>query len=493
VAGQRNTTVPGSLRGRYPLHPEVPPPPAPPNPAEVGTPPAGDVRGLDPHTSVEVPGLRDAHSRTYTNADGTQTTQFSASPINFQRRDGSWAPVDPGLVVTDTRVPAGTGPPAAGWRNGADSVDVRLAPYADAADLARLSYDEHHTVGFALTGAAHAQGVADAGSAGSVAGSAAGSATYRDVRPYTDLRFEPVSGGVKENVILKSPDAADTYLFPLRLTGLSAKVTGGRIVLVDAAGRVWAEIPAGYMYDSADSPATSTAVTYQLVSSGGQQALQVTLDRRWLRDPARRFPVTLDPSVERAAADSGMVVRGGSSYSGNTELLVGDQGGTAAASYLKFDGLVSRLRYHKIFGAQLQVLNFDAASCQARPVTVHPVTQSWTAGTGYSYPGPTVGAALASASFAYGYIALGQSRSACPTGQALFNLGVGGRDMVQGWVDGQPNNGLSLRASPTDPLSWKRLAGTGTANPPVLFVTHSPYDAGYAIPNPVPSPPVLQN
>ncbi|MBR7679105.1 hypothetical protein KDA82_40475, partial [Streptomyces daliensis] len=57
----------------------------------------------------------------------------------------------------------------------------------------------------------------------------------------------------------------------------------------------------------------------------------------------------------------------------------------------------------------------------------------------------------------------------------------------------QTNYGLSLRASTTDASAWKKFAGTSTANAPKLYVTHSPYNAAYAIPKPTPEPPVLRN
>ncbi|MCZ9341691.1 hypothetical protein NGM37_28420, partial [Streptomyces sp. TRM76130] len=99
-----------------------------------------------------------------------------------------------------------------------------------------------------------------------------------------------------------------------------------------------------------------------------------------------------------------------------------------------------------------------------------------------------------SKSFAYGYIATGESKSACPAASELFDLGKSGRDLVQRWVDGtQANYGLSVRASATDSLGWKKFAGHGTANPPKLYVTHSPYNASYSFTQPVPDPPVLQN
>jgi RHS repeat-associated protein len=471
AGGSGNHTVPASLRSRYPALAQKAAPTPPQNQASVVTPPQPQHAGFDPASSVELAADRDANSRTYENADGTRTTQFSYAPLNYRQADGSWAPVDQTLV-----------PDGSGWRNRADAVGVRLAGRADESPVVRVGLDATHAIAFGLAGAAPA--------AGQVAG---GTITYGNVLPQTDLRFDLGGGGVEQTLVLRSPDAPTSFVFPLALTGLTARQAGGQIVLMDSAGNSRAVLPAGTMSDSAATAAMSTGVSYSLTTSAGRPALTITLDRAWLTDPARRYPVRVDPSVDWSAADSAMVVHGGSSGTGGTQLLVGDQGGSAAATYLKFTGLASRLQNQTIYGAQLQMVNYDAASCSPRPVSVYPVTQSWTAGSGYSYPGPSVGGALATQSFAYGYIGLGQSGSSCPAASVLFDLGAKGRDLVQGWVNGQANNGLALRASATDPQGWKAFGGTGTANPPKLYVTHSPYNAAYAIPNPVPDPPVMQN
>ncbi|MBO0871556.1 MAG: DNRLRE domain-containing protein, partial [Micromonosporaceae bacterium] len=474
VGSSGNHTIGTSLRGEYPLREPAAAPAAPANTAAVVTPPAAKAAVFDPTTAMELPGTRTENTRTYDNPDGTQTTEFSAGPLNYQRPDGAWAPVDPSLVAA--------GGAAAGWQNAAGSVDVRFAARAGSGPMVRVGLDAGHALAFGLAGASAA--------AGAVTGA---SVTYRGAAPQTDLRFDNGTAGVEETLVLHSAAAPGRYVFPLQLTGLTARQAGAEVELVDESGAVRAVLPAGTMRDSAATPAVSTGVTYTLSTVDSLPALVVTLDRAWLTDPARRFPVRVDPTVNWWGADSTMVVHGGSSTANPTELLVGDQGGSAAASYLKFNGLVSSLTNQTIYGAQLEVAAYDGPSCTPRPVGVYPVTGSWTAGSGFSYPGPSVGSALVSSSFAYGYIALGQSRSACPAKAVLLDLGTRGRDLVQGWVNGQPNNGLSLRASATDPLGWKGFAGTGTANPPTLFVTHSPYNARYSISNPVPNPPVLQN
>ncbi|QFZ19014.1 RHS repeat-associated core domain-containing protein [Saccharothrix syringae] len=454
-----NRTLPDTLRGRYPR--QVWEQKVENTAAEVEA-PAPEHRGFDAATSTEIPEARTEYERTYANTDGTETTEFSGARLNYRDRDGKWVPIDTRLV----------GDPGKGWHNAADEVDVRVAPKSGADELVTLTVDDDHSVSYTLAGAT--------ASAGAVDGS---TVTYAGVRPKVDLKLESLPGGVKETLVLAAADAPTSFTFPLRLQNLTPRVDGGQVVFTDAAGAQRAVIPPGSMVDA--NGATSTAVSYRLSGTD----LELTVDPAWLRDPARAFPVAVDPTVKLPvtgeAADMSMYVRGGTSSPGGDEFATGPD----AAAYVRFGNLVERLRNHTIFGAQLWVVNFEAESCTPRPVTVHPVTGSWDSQWQGGYPGPAVGGALASRSFAHGYIAFGESSSACPTAGELFNLGAGGRDLVQRWVNGeQANNGLSLRGP-----GRKKFVGPARANPPKLYVTHSPYNATYKLTDPRPNPPVLQN
>jgi RHS repeat-associated protein len=469
-----NRTIPASQKSRYPDHVLPQEATAPANVASVESSPAAQVRGYEPGSSKELVERRGASHQVYANVDGTETTVFSATPTNYFTPAGTWEPIDSRLA----------GDPTFGWRNGGDTVGIGLAGRADADDVARFVVPGGQGVSYRLAGAAAVTGVADGSRV-----------TYSGVLPGVDLELESRPGALKETLILHSANVQRGFDFPLRLDGLNAALHGSAVHLTDATGAVRAVIPPGYVIDAAQ--ATSTAVRYELLTIGGKPTLRVTVDDAWLRDPARVYPVRLDPTIELpvtdGAADSAMYVHGSSSASGGEELRVGTVDGSDAASYVKFGGLVSQLQYHTIYGAQLQVVNYDSDSCSGREVRVHPVTAAWTAGSGYSYPGPAVGGELASKSFAHGYVAFGQNSSRCPAAAEAFDLGGAGANLVQRWVNGdQANHGLSLRAS-TDSLSGKRFAGPSTANPPRLYVTHSAYNADYRIPKPVPDPPVLQN
>jgi hypothetical protein len=196
VGSSGNRTIPKTLRAKYPLRsPAVPA--AKRNRAWVAEPPsvAKPAKGFDAKTSREVPAWRGSHQRGYVNADGTQTSAFSSSPVNYwNRQSGAWAPID-----TRLRHAGETG-----WRNTADAVDVRLAERADAPQLARLAFDERHAVDFSLAGAR------------AVSGHVEGSAvTYRDVLAGgVDVRLESAPGGVKETLVFALAGRAASVCVP---------------------------------------------------------------------------------------------------------------------------------------------------------------------------------------------------------------------------------------------------------------------------------------
>jgi YD repeat-containing protein len=426
------------------------------------------VHGFDPASSKEVPAQRGRYASTYHNTDGTQTTEFSKDPVNYRKPDGSWGSIDTSLV-----------PDGSGWRNAADEVSSRFAGHAGGSDMVSFGLDGDHVFGYGLDGAQP------------VVGQAQGSTvTYPGVLADTDLRLDVQPGGVKESLVLASRNASHSFLFPLQLKGLTAKLVDGRVALVDAAGKERASVPAGSMSDASRNPhtgdpATSTGVTYHLVPGG----LRVDLDQNWLNDPSRQYPVVVDPSVASPNASASMYVQNGVQNDGGTELKTGFDGADNihAATYLKFDGIENTLHNEKIFGAQLYLVNDWSWSCQPRPVTVHAVTSPWGSN-------PSYGPELSEASFAHGYIASGHTSSDCPVAGEGIDLGAAGRDVVQDWVDGtMPNYGLTVRGSDTDSYGWKKFTGARTANPPKLFVTHTPFNADYDITQPIPNPPITRN
>ncbi|MCE7006676.1 DUF6531 domain-containing protein [Kibdelosporangium philippinense] len=462
-----NRALAKSEQSKYPPI-QYPEPPAQRRSAgKVETPPATQPRGFDATSSKEIPEQRDTHSRVYNNSDGTQTTEYSADPLNYRRPDGKLEPIDSRVV------PDGTN----GWRNAGDSLQVHMGQTAGSM---RITVDAERSAGFTLLGAAASAGKAEGNSV-----------SYSDVFRDADLRVDFAAGAAKEWFILKSPNAPHSWEFALDLKGLQAKVVDGQIVFTDNSGAVVLRVPAGYMLDStrqdSGEPATSYGVKYSLGQRDGRPVLRVELDSAWLRDPARVYPVRVDPTIVRDFTTTGtMIVENGQQIRNSDELRIGRSGGRTASSFLRFGGIGTSLRDNRIFGVQLQLTNFWSGSCVPRPMSVHRVTADW-GPSGAPPTGPAIGGGV----FSHGYMAPLATRSNCPTAHELIDLGAEGRNLVQQWASGGANYGLALQA-PTDPAAWKRFSGHNTSNPPRLYITHSPYNAEYRIDRATPEPPVTR-
>ncbi|MFF2774198.1 LamG-like jellyroll fold domain-containing protein [Streptomyces sp. NPDC058052] len=489
----------GGRDGHKPGAGELPPEPdaspallVRPGTPQVETAPAAPVverpRGFDPKSSREIVTDRAPMSRTFRNADGTQTTKFFEDPVNYRRADGEWRSIDTSLKPVGQGGHLGRAATSAtgGWSITEGDAATAFAGHADGSPLVSMNVGGTESIGFALRDAAHVPGVVD----GSVI-------TYRDVLPSADVQFVAGGDSVKEVLVLKDADAPQEWVFPLHAPGLTAALEPtGAVAFTDVTGKLRARIPAGWMEDANVAPHSnqgeiSDGVRFELTEVDGGQALRVKLDTAWLHDPRRAFPVKVDPTVvnvSAVAASSGTYVEApyNVNFSGDTVLKTGtyDAGGHKAAAFLHFAGVETTLKNAWVLGASLALYNTWSYSCTARPVTVHPVTAGWSESTTSAYPGPATGASLASKSFAHGWRPSGQT--AYPCGGAAWegiNLGAAGRQLVDDWTHGRKKNyGLAVKASVTDSYGWKNFGSDDYPNgKPSLDVTWTKYGAGYQL------------
>ncbi|TDO68097.1 RHS repeat-associated protein [Kribbella sp. VKM Ac-2571] len=440
------------------------------------------VKGFDKQTSRELPEKRDRFTQTFANTDGTETSVLSPAPLNFQKPDGSWAEIDANLQPRD----------GGGWETISTEVYSWIAGQSNADPVAGIELGDGHNIGWGVAGA------------GAVAGQMSGSkVVFPELLSGTDLELESQPRGIKETIVLKSTTAPRSFVFPLSLSdNLAASLVGREIVLADEHGTERARIPAGVMEDSntVEVRATSSAVSYELVTVDGRQALKVTADSAWLDDPARVFPVRIDPTViptDRLTPTYAVSAGVNGSISGASDLQVGcrpaagttncssTSGWNAYTSLLSFPNFVDAFRYDTIVSAQLEMYNYQADTCSSRRVDVYGAMEGWqsTPLSSLKYPGPQVTpSVIASSSFSRGYVSNTTGTTACQPMYDALPFNAAGVSWLQSLVDGQRSNfGFAMFANQrTDRYSWKKFAGINTANPPRLAVTHSPYHAAYA-------------
>lgn len=206
------------------------------------------ARPPDPPAGTELVERRTAATKTFATAErGTFRTSTFSGPVHYRDAAGRWAEIDASL----SRSPDSRYRPAAGL------ADSSIAASSTSTEVASLRLDPTHSVGFALDGGRAVAGTPEANRM-----------RFASVWDGADVDLAVQPGGVKDDIVLHSKDAARDFVFPLRLQGLAAAVEpDGSVAYRDETGAVRARTPAGYMEDAAH--ARSTAVTYRLVAHGG--------------------------------------------------------------------------------------------------------------------------------------------------------------------------------------------------------------------------------
>ncbi|MEV8097778.1 LamG-like jellyroll fold domain-containing protein [Kitasatospora sp. NPDC085879] len=413
---------------------------------------AGTKKGFNAATSRRIAAKSTADTDWYENADGTVSRKVSDGPLNYRDAKGVWQPIDTGLAQGGGR-----------WRQKANALGVDFAAQSADRAVATLSTDANHSVSYGLKGAAQ------------VTGTASGqTVNYPAVLPDTDLQLTSAATGLKESVVLRSAKAGNTWDFPLDLKGLTPSLNAdGGVDLKDAKGTVTATIPAPYAFDSKIDPvsgdrATTHAVTYRLVTDGATPVLRMTLDARWLNDPARVFPVTVDPSVSvwdkirSTYAESNFPT---GDHSNEQFIKVGsyDSGTHSANSFVQEWRKTFDSSGVSLISAHLWLYDVWASTCTPETFYVAQVTQDWTPSSVTSYPGPNHGGAIGSLTPTVNNAC--HNTTGSPTGGDWVTVSLDTAS-IQNWANGTTADyGLAVYAPTTDNLHWKQFASI--ANPGV--------------------------
>ncbi len=423
------------------------------------------VPGFDPKTSTLVTSATSATSDLYKNAGGSYTRRVFQAPVNYQTSSGAWAPIDETLVKDS----------GGRWREKANSAGASFAAAGDDQVLGTLTAaGGSESVSFSLAGAA------------SVTGVASGSpVTYPGILPGTDVTETATATGISESLTLHSADVATSWVFPLKLTGLTATLDGDSVDLADSSGKVVWVIPPAVARSgpvnlaTADSQASSQ-LTYQLVSYDGGPALETTLDKSWLDAAGRVFPVIIDPAFSTNPVGSTYVQSlngtAQSADNGGSEFLpsgtVTDSNGTFEdIDFLDFSGVVGdKIPDQHVTAASLYLFDVWAYQCSySEDVYAYQVTSSWSPSSSLTYPGPSYGTKDAQWTGVASPAACSNT-SGKPGQGAWISLGFNssGLSLLNNWTlgGGIANYGFAVAPSLTDEQMWKQFDSANDGNVP---------------------------
>jgi RHS repeat-associated protein len=342
---------------------------------------SSDLSATDPRCVTEVG--RSSNSVLWRNSDGTLTSRRYSSPVNYQSVDGAWRPIDTRLAADADGVVTNRGGP----------FNVRFGTDAAAASVVDV---RHGTISFRFEGAATSSSGIDKPRqvVGEIEGNSSDSFAYANAVPGLDLRYQVLGHALKETIVLSdqfATAAAPSFRFALKLDGLEpTTAVDGTIRFVDANGAVVFAVPAG---TATDASGASTGVSVKLAPSGSADdaTLVESIDPSWLVDPARVFPVTIDPSLIVAAAGDGSdayIANGAAdvntNYEGWTQLdttladfvdNAGVKGGETFKSLQKFD--LSPFAGTDILSANWHGYALAVSGTTPVQMTLHPINAAW--------------------------------------------------------------------------------------------------------------------
>jgi RHS repeat-associated protein len=433
-------------------------PAADPQPAaqKVGSRPdviSASVTARSQGSRVEVESMRTETSTTWSNPDGTMTTDAHAAPIRFKTAKGAWQSIDLTLQknLDGTVAPRGhehglrlgkrnatAGQVFASATSGAGRQVEWLAPWK----LPEPTLDGTR-------------------------------ATYADVQPGVDLVMDARRNGFEHDFIVKQrPAVTPVWRIPLRTKGLTAKPQAdGTISFVDSKNVVRSRIPVSYMWDAVTAPTGDPAnkavvkVTVEQVSPG-KATLVIAPDAKWFLDPTRVFPVTVDPTYVTGTLKSTFDtwVQSGvtTDQSDAVDLRVGKNGTATARSFMNF--ATSTFAGKDILSASISLWQYGAVSCTPTVVYVRSATPATTATRWTSQP--TLGTV-------YGQVSAAKGATGCAGGRISIPMTT----LAQAWSNASyPTGGLALTAAnEADVNSWKRFYSfAGIADPYVTMTWNRP-------------------
>ena len=330
----------------------------------------------------EIVGLRSANRKVFENPDHSRTAEITFSPVHVRGADGTWAEWDDSFKMEKgmEQTQPDTGGAAAQEvgekeklfyvnRNG--NLTCRFAAVSSETVTGSLS-DGSHMLTWGLGGADKVSAVRDGETL-----------YYKDIRADVDLKCCISEGRIKEDLVLKTPDAVKEFYYLYDAGSMKAVLAGTDVVFLDEKGNDRFRLASPFMRDSGGR--LSDKVKLGVLPDGdGRWRITLQPDRKWLESPERTYPVVIDPfltsvtdvnEIQDASVDSAMETH--NNYLGYYLYCAGNY--HICRSYLKFV-LPEISSGDMVTGAYLRLYS-NTPEAGNQTVKAHRILGDWTSQT----------------------------------------------------------------------------------------------------------------
>jgi RHS repeat-associated protein len=212
-------------------------------------------------------------------------------------------------------------------------------------------------------------------------------AVYKNIVKNVDLSVTVTPNKLKENLILSSPKGFANISYLIDAGNLIGKINDDNSVCFsNERGDVVFIIPTPLMLDSNTIPEESLAIGLALEKTKAGYILTLTPDTKWLNDPARVYPVTIDPTVTTSRVTSNILdtyVHSGDSagdHKYSSYIKINKTESATCRGYIDFANRPSiNTTTNYIIGGDL-ITYLVSGTSTYNPMTVYQPTAAWTTG-----------------------------------------------------------------------------------------------------------------
>lgn len=241
---------------------------------------------------------------TYLMPDGTKQKIAYTLPVNYKDKTGNWQKIDSNFTeaIENSRKTYRTEKNSFKLDISSDLVNRGVKISADSGQLTM-------SIGGISDGSSkydsfNAQKFNKKAAAATVPELSKNRLNYKNIAPNIDIVYDSLSSGLKENIVLNQPTTQSIFSFNLQASNLSFKKENGAYYFYDSSTlKNIFSIPKMVMWDSqGGSGSEKNVYSDDIVTSitpgnNGQLIMSIKPSQSWLRDAARVYPVTIDPTI----------------------------------------------------------------------------------------------------------------------------------------------------------------------------------------------------
>ena len=253
--------------------------------------------------------MRGVYSTTFLLDTGQFRTVFSQTPVHYKDSRGDYRPIDltPRAADDGDLEVRGAVIPVSFANEAADRPPVTLETKAGPVTMNLVGASEDDAAG-------EERGV-----------------LYPRVLPDVSVRYAATGDGVKETIVLASSAAPSTYTYVLTHPGQTLRrgEEGEWALFGEGAGSPTLVLGPLTVYDSSrdegDEPAFCDAARVEVTPGKGETTVSYRVPDAWLDDPARVYPVEVDPNLFSRSSIDTYIASGhpSTAFGSSTGLLAG--------------------------------------------------------------------------------------------------------------------------------------------------------------------------